>query len=260
MGGGDGRRNAKGRLNHGGRWRHERAWPLARTEYTKYYLRARGGFSIEPPGTDDPPVSYTHDPEHPVPTISAPIGVLELLPLPEKLATNTGDPRDYVGTIFPDGGAHQEETPGLVGAGPPYPLLADRADVLVFQTEPLAADVELTGAIEVNLWVSSSAVDTDFTAKLLDVYPQSNDYPDGYHLNLVDSIIRARCRNGFRARRDDGTSHGLQSPSVATADQQPVQGGPPDQTGYCEQQLPQVRREPKYRGAGGEAYSNGEGA
>ena len=74
------------------------------------------------------------------------------------------------------------------------PLLADRPDVLVFQTEPLAADVEVTGSIEVNLWVSSSAVDTDFTVRLLDIYPSSEDYPDGYHLNLGDSIIRARYR------------------------------------------------------------------
>ena len=79
----------------------------------------------------------------------------------------------------------------------PYPLLANRPDVLVFQTEPLPEDIEVTGAIEVVLWVSSSAIDTDFTAKLLDVYPPSEDYPDGYHLNLVDSILRARYRNGF---------------------------------------------------------------
>ena len=64
--------------------------------------------------------------------------------------------------IFTDGGIHQKEAPGLVGARPPYPLLADRPDVLVFQTGPLPADVELTGPIEVNLWISSSAVDTDF--------------------------------------------------------------------------------------------------
>ena len=69
--------------------------------------------------------------------------------------------------------------------------------MLVFQTRPLEEDVEVTGSIEVVLWVSSSAVDTDFTAKLLDVYPPSEDYPDGYHLNLVDSILRARYRNGF---------------------------------------------------------------
>ena len=47
------------------------------------------------------------------------------------------------------------------------------------------------------LWVSSSAVDTDFTAKLVDVYPASPDYPDGYALNLADGILRARYRYGF---------------------------------------------------------------
>ena len=69
--------------------------------------------------------------------------------------------------------------------------------MLVFQTGPLEEDVEVTGGIEVVLWVSSTAVDTDFTAKLLDVYPPSKDYPDGYHLNLCASIIRARYRNSF---------------------------------------------------------------
>jgi len=49
----------------------------------------------------------------------------------------------------------------------------------------------------VHLWTSSSAVDTDFTAKLVDVYPPSTDYPDGYQMNLCDSILRARYRNGF---------------------------------------------------------------
>jgi uncharacterized protein len=69
--------------------------------------------------------------------------------------------------------------------------------VLVFQTKPLEQDVEVTGPIEVNLWISSSATDTDFTAKLIDVYPPSRDYPAGYHMNLVDSIIRCRYRDSF---------------------------------------------------------------
>ena len=197
MGGGDGKRNEDGRLNHGGRWRNEQEWPLARTEYRNYYLRSGGGLSTEPPADGDSASSYTHDPEHPVPTVAAPGGVSELLPFPEGFDVETDDPRDYMGPIFPDGGAHQKEEPGLVGARPPFPLLADRPDALVFQTGPLPEGVEVTGAIQVNLWVSSSAVDTDFTAKLLDVYPPSEDYPDGYHLNLADSIIRGRYRNGF---------------------------------------------------------------
>jgi putative CocE/NonD family hydrolase len=49
----------------------------------------------------------------------------------------------------------------------------------------------------VKLWASSSAKDTDFTAKLIDVYPPNPDYPDGLAMNLTDSIIRARYRNGY---------------------------------------------------------------
>ena len=68
---------------------------------------------------------------------------------------------------------------------------------MVFQTEPLTEDVEVTGPISVNLWVSSSAVDTDFTAKLLDVYPPTQDYPEGYALNLTDGILRAKFRDSW---------------------------------------------------------------
>jgi uncharacterized protein len=57
--------------------------------------------------------------------------------------------------------------------------------------------VEVTGPIVVKLWISSSAVDTDFTAKLVDVSPPNADYPAGYHMNLVDSVIRSRYRNSF---------------------------------------------------------------
>ena len=69
--------------------------------------------------------------------------------------------------------------------------------MLVFQTEPLAADLEVTGPVEVKLWVASTAVDTDFTAKLLDIYPSSRDYPEGYALNLTDGILRAKFRHSW---------------------------------------------------------------
>jgi putative CocE/NonD family hydrolase len=64
--------------------------------------------------------------------------------------------------------------------------------------------VEVTGPIEVHLWVATSAVDTDFTAKLIDVYPPSLWYPQGYALNLTDSIARLRYRNG-RERGEPAT-------------------------------------------------------
>ena len=57
--------------------------------------------------------------------------------------------------------------------------------------------MEVTGEIEVKLWVSSSAVDTDFTAKLIDVYPASADFPGGFDLNIGDGIVRARFRESL---------------------------------------------------------------
>jgi len=65
----------------------------------------------------------------------------------------------------------------------------------VFQTEPLAEDVEVLGPIVVKLFASSTAVDTDFTAKLVDVYPPSERQPSGFDMNLTDGILRARYRD-----------------------------------------------------------------
>ena len=82
----------------------------------------------------------------------------------------------------------------------PIPLSA-RNDVLVFQTEPLAEHLEVTGEIAVKLWVSSSAVDTDFTAKLIDVYPANRDFPGGFDLNIGDGILRGRFRDSLKAEK-----------------------------------------------------------
>jgi putative CocE/NonD family hydrolase len=173
MGGGDGRKTYDGRLNHGGAWRDEAEWPLARTQYTAYYLHADGTLGPTPPAADDPPSGYSFDPRDPVPTIGGNISVgFELLP---------------------NGGYDQRGAPMFYGCTDTLPLAA-RPDVLVFQTPPLEQNVEVTGPLAVKLWASSSAVDTDFTAKLIDVYPPNPDYPDGYALNLSDSIIRARYR------------------------------------------------------------------
>jgi len=84
---------------------------------------------------------------------------------------------------------------GFYGSKPPYLPLKARPDIVVFQTEPLKEDVEVVGPIAVTLYAASTAVDTDFTAKLLDVYPPSKDYPAGFDMNLTDGIIRARYRN-----------------------------------------------------------------
>jgi putative CocE/NonD family hydrolase len=95
------------------------------------------------------------------------------------------------------GPADQKESPEFFVSAEPYPRLSERPDVLVYQTEPLAEPLEVTGRATVHLRISSSASDTDFTAKLIDVYPPNGDYPDGYDLLLCDSIIRCRYRNGY---------------------------------------------------------------
>ena len=202
MGGGTGRRTTEGKMDHGGRWRDENEWPLARTQYIPYYLHADGNLNTEPPQVAEASLSYDFDPTHPVPTIGGNLcGIMEL---PDdggdldQMWRRFMSPVTRLRHIVTIGAAHQKEAPEVVGAKAPYPLLADRPDVLVFQTEPLAEAVEVTGAIKVKLWISSSALDTDFTAKLVDVYPPNEDYPGGYAMNVGDSIIRVRYRNGWQ--------------------------------------------------------------
>ena len=141
------------------RWRYENEWPLARTHYVPYYLHSDGpantrqgaGTLSTVPPEEESPDSYVYDPDNPVPTRGG----------------NT--------LVIPHGVADQGTA-------------EDRQDVLVYTSEPLERDLEITGPIEVRLFASSSAVDTDFTAKLVDVRP------DGYAQNLQDGIIRARYR------------------------------------------------------------------
>ena len=199
MGGGDGHKTEEGRLFHGGRWRTEEGWPLARTRYVDYYLQPQGGLAPQPPQVTDAFSRYVFDPENPVPTIGGNISSLSALrSLPFTGAEIASVPRPLrVEPIVPAGAYDQREQPEVFGAKPPYLPLAARPDVLVFQTEVLAQDMEVTGPIEVQLYVASSAPDTDFTAKLVDVYPPNADYPDGYAMNLTDSIMRARYRDSW---------------------------------------------------------------
>jgi putative CocE/NonD family hydrolase len=94
------------------------------------------------------------------------------------------------------GAYDQRGRPDFFGCKDSLPFNA-RSDVLTFQTEPLTQEVEVTGPITVKLFAASSARDTDFTAKLSDVYPPSPDYPEGLAINLTDSIIRARYRHSW---------------------------------------------------------------
>jgi uncharacterized protein len=180
MGSGDGSKDSRGRLNHGGSWRDEQEWPLARTRYTNYYLRPGGLLSTEPPESARSSTSYTFDPHDPVPTIGGNI--------------SSGD------GIMLQGAWDQKGGPQIWNGTAPIPLSA-RRDILVFQSEPLDRDIEVTGEITVSLWASSSAVDTDFTAKLLDVYPASADFPGGFDMNIGDGIVRTRFRDSLKEEK-----------------------------------------------------------
>ena len=200
MGGGDGRKNREGRLNHGGRWRTESQWPPAGTRFVDYYLHGDGSMSPEAPSDGGGSTTYTFDPRDPVPTIGGNISALTALrDIPKDVANPETLPQDIRGeSIVVGGGWDQRERPDIFGARPPYTMtLSSRRDVLVFQTEPLDRDVEVIGPLEVKLWAGSDASDTDFTAKLIDVYPPSADYPTGFALNISDSIMRMRYRNSW---------------------------------------------------------------
>ncbi|GHO43224.1 CocE/NonD family hydrolase [Ktedonospora formicarum] len=144
-------------------WRDEQEWPLARAVETRYYLHSNGhANTLEGDGTlsTTPPEAeesdnYTYDPANPVSTRG---GALLMTP---------------------------EYRSGPYDQRP----IEQREDVLVYSTPPLEQDTEVTGPITVRLWATSSAPDTDFIARLVDVSP------DGYAQNLTDGIIRARHRH-----------------------------------------------------------------
>lgn len=195
MGGGDGKKTKSGRMMHGGKWRVEREWPLARTNYTKYYVKANGILSSELTSSEESFSSFVYDPKDPVPTMGGTSNFYELIKLPgsEKRPIRYRTRMRYV---LPVGAYDQRERTEFVYCKSNLPL-SSRHDVLVFASPPLAEPVEVTGPLKVKLWASSSAIDTDFTSKIIDVYPPNEDYPEGYAMNLSDSIIRARYRKSF---------------------------------------------------------------
>jgi putative CocE/NonD family hydrolase len=140
------------------RWRDEAAWPPARAVPTPWYLGAGGGLRPEPPPDGGPDV-YVYDPRDPCPTLG---GNLLL-------------PRTY-----PAGPVDQS------------PILG-RRDVLVYTSEPLTRNLEVTGPVTAVLYAATSAPDTDWAVKLCDVHP------DGRTFNVCDGILRARYRRSWEA-------------------------------------------------------------
>ena len=145
-------------------WRSEEDWPLARAVATKFYLhssgkanslRGDGSLSTTAPRSESPD-QYVYDPANPVPTAGGPLCCDS-----QHLAPGPRDQRP----------------------------VEDRDDVLVYSTPPLTKDLEITGPLSLEIFVKSSAVDTDFTGKLVDVGP------NGFAQNLTEGIIRARYRD-----------------------------------------------------------------
>jgi len=188
MGGGSGRKNADGRLDHGGRWRDEREWPLARARPTDYYLHSDGTLSTAWPRDGGPPSTYRFDPEHPVQTISGNLsGLLEVVPMPEGLSP-AAPPSMRRRQLAIAGGAHQAERPGAFGCEPPYGPLAERPDVLVFQTPRLltpgrAYEITIILAPTSNLFKADHRIRLDISSSnfpRFDVNPNTGE-PVGRH-------------------------------------------------------------------------------
>jgi uncharacterized protein len=152
-------------------WREEDDWPLARAKNTKYYLHSAGaanGITPNGPGqagsgslstvapAQEKPDQYVYDPSDAAPTIGGPL---------------------CCGAL-PTGIGPEDQRPGEA-----------RGDVLVYSTPEFAKDTEVTGPVSLDLYVSSSAVDTDFTGMLVDVWP------NGFAQNLTSGILRLRYRN-----------------------------------------------------------------
>jgi putative CocE/NonD family hydrolase len=145
-------------------WRDEDDWPLARAKNTRYFLHSsgaanglggNGSLSTVAPA-DEKPDQYVYDPNDAVPTIGGPL---------------------CCGAL-PTGIGPEDQRPAEA-----------RSDVLVYTTPAFAKDTEVTGPVSLDLYVSSSAVDTDFTGMLVDVWP------NGFAQNLTSGILRLRYRN-----------------------------------------------------------------
>ncbi|HID25652.1 MAG TPA: CocE/NonD family hydrolase [Thermoplasmata archaeon] len=135
----------------GNEWRHADVWPIP-AEETSFYFHENGTLNMDYPGDYDP-ITYTYDPTNPVPTIGGQNLMLPSGPFDQRLVEN-------------------------------------REDVVLFTTPPLTEPVEATGPVKAKLFVSSDCVDTDFTVKLTDVYP------DGRSILITDGILRMRNRDG----------------------------------------------------------------
>ena len=194
MGGEPVRRTPEGRLYRGGHWREEADLPLPETAETPFYLRTGGGLSQDAPNDARASTTFRFDPNNPVPTVGGNISSLSAVyPVPDQLAAKITYEQRW-GLIVAVGGQDQKEPHSSPRAGQP---INSRADVISFQTEPLERPVQVIGPLRAVVYLSSTTPDTDITVKLVDVVPPAPGFPEGYELNISDSIFRCRYRDSF---------------------------------------------------------------
>ena len=171
------------------KWQSADQWPPAAAELTAFYLGSQGAanslngdgkLNPDAPPTTDVPDTFRYDPAVPVPSYGGNVCC--------------------TGNAIRAGSFDQRE-------------MEEREDILVYSTEPLTEGVEVSGFIEATLYVSSDAKDTDFTIKLIDVYP------DGRAYNLDETIQRARYREGYDKEvfMEDGQVYKLEMSPMSTS-------------------------------------------
>ncbi len=171
-------------------WRYEHEYPIAGTDYRPLYLDSGGSangshgdgrLSWTPPASDSPPDGYSYDPRNPVPSLGG---------------------ANCCGVGTPSGPRDQRP-------------IEHRSDVLVYTSDILSEPLEVVGPVKLVLHAASSAVDTDFVAKLADVYP------DGRSVNVAEGILRARHREGVdqQVLMEPGQVYAMEIDMVGTANQ-----------------------------------------
>ena len=233
MGGGSGRRNAAGNLEHGGRWIAAEDWPPPGIgQSLRSICTAMAVWSRARLAAGAAPLSYDFDPSHPVPTIGGAMSSLDPMALGRRVRSD-------------------RRRPTSSAARRPICRSPHGRDVLVFQTPQLDAPVQVVGPIEAELWVATDGPDTDFTAKLIDVHPPSADYPKGYAMILTDGIMRLRyAEDPAQPRlRQAGEVVKIRITLFPTANL--FLRGPSHPAGHFVEQFSQIRCQSEYRRAGG---------
>ena len=194
------------------RWRSEHEWPLARTRFTDFYLHSGGSANTldgdgrlqREPANESSADRFVYDPADPVPTVGG-----------QQMHPPFG-PRDRRG-------------------------VERRADVLVYTSDPLERDLEVTGPVSATIYAATDAPDTDFTAALVDVYP------DGRAIILCEGIRRGRLRASFDQARPIQPGEVYEYPIDLWETGNVFKAGHRIPSRDLEQQLPAQRAQPEYR-------------